>query len=211
MRERGTCTRRRGHHHRRVRRVRRRPTGRVPTDGLRHRDRAPIDATLVRLLLIPAAMALLGERNWHLPRWLDWLPQLQVEGAPPDAPQPAKPGTENTPGPGASARPPSALTDALYALWLPTVTERTAKARAASQVLGRAGGVRKGAEACRDRKQPSADGTDGRGDDEARGGDGRPSPDVFAPRRSQQRSPQRSRQAGSLRLLRGAWRSLSWP
>ena len=41
-------------------------------------------ATLVRLLLIPAAMALLGERNWHLPRWLEWLPHLQVEGAPPD-------------------------------------------------------------------------------------------------------------------------------
>jgi uncharacterized membrane protein YdfJ with MMPL/SSD domain len=42
-----------------------------------------LDATLVRLLLIPAAMGLLGERNWYLPRWLEWLPQLQVEGAPP--------------------------------------------------------------------------------------------------------------------------------
>ena len=73
-------------------------------------------ATLVRLLLIPAAMALLGERNWHLPRWLEWLPHLQVEGAPPDAPQPAKPATER-PRTWASARPPSALTDALYALW----------------------------------------------------------------------------------------------
>ena len=29
-----------------------------------------LDATLVRLLLIPAAMRLLGERNWYLPRWL---------------------------------------------------------------------------------------------------------------------------------------------
>jgi RND superfamily putative drug exporter len=39
-----------------------------------------LDATLVRLLLIPAAMRLLGERNWLLPRWLQWLPHLQVEG-----------------------------------------------------------------------------------------------------------------------------------
>jgi RND superfamily putative drug exporter len=41
-----------------------------------------LDATLVRLLLIPAAMRLLGERNWYLPRWLRWLPDLQVEGHP---------------------------------------------------------------------------------------------------------------------------------
>jgi putative drug exporter of the RND superfamily len=39
-----------------------------------------LDATLVRLLLIPAAMRLLGERNWYLPRWLTWLPKLQIEG-----------------------------------------------------------------------------------------------------------------------------------
>jgi RND superfamily putative drug exporter len=44
-----------------------------------------LDATLVRLLLIPAAMRLLGERNWYLPRWLNWLPDLQVEGPPPKA------------------------------------------------------------------------------------------------------------------------------
>jgi uncharacterized membrane protein YdfJ with MMPL/SSD domain len=30
-----------------------------------------IDATIVRGLLLPAAMSLLGERNWYLPRWLD--------------------------------------------------------------------------------------------------------------------------------------------
>jgi RND superfamily putative drug exporter len=47
-----------------------------------------IDATLVRLLLIPAAMRLLGERNWYLPGWLSWLPNVQVEGPRP-APQPA--------------------------------------------------------------------------------------------------------------------------
>jgi RND superfamily putative drug exporter len=42
-----------------------------------------LDATLVRLLLIPAAMRLLGERNWYLPQWLQWLPNLQVEGQQP--------------------------------------------------------------------------------------------------------------------------------
>ncbi len=53
-----------------------------------------LDATLVRLLLIPAAMRLLGERNWYLPRWLGWLPRLSVEGtAPEGAPRaaPARP------------------------------------------------------------------------------------------------------------------------
>jgi RND superfamily putative drug exporter len=33
-----------------------------------------IDATVVRGVLMPAAMALLGERCWYLPRWLAWLP-----------------------------------------------------------------------------------------------------------------------------------------
>jgi RND superfamily putative drug exporter len=46
-----------------------------------------LDATLVRLLLIPAAMRLLGERNWYLPSWLEWLPNVQVEG-PPTTPAP---------------------------------------------------------------------------------------------------------------------------
>ena len=33
-----------------------------------------IDATVVRGVLMPAAMSLLGDRNWYLPRWLSWLP-----------------------------------------------------------------------------------------------------------------------------------------
>ena len=33
-----------------------------------------IDATLVRAVLLPATMKLLGERNWYLPSWLGWLP-----------------------------------------------------------------------------------------------------------------------------------------
>lgn len=41
-----------------------------------------LDATIVRSILVPASMTLLGDRNWYLPRWLGWLPNLQVEGAP---------------------------------------------------------------------------------------------------------------------------------
>jgi uncharacterized membrane protein YdfJ with MMPL/SSD domain len=33
-----------------------------------------LDATVIRAVLLPAAMALLGEWNWYLPRWLEWLP-----------------------------------------------------------------------------------------------------------------------------------------
>ncbi|MDT0346081.1 MMPL family transporter [Streptomyces litchfieldiae] len=35
-----------------------------------------VDATLVRMVLLPSVMALLGERNWYLPRWLRWLPHV---------------------------------------------------------------------------------------------------------------------------------------
>ncbi len=44
-----------------------------------------IDATIVRAVLLPASMKLLGDRNWYLPSWLGWLPKLgrepEVEGA----------------------------------------------------------------------------------------------------------------------------------
>jgi putative drug exporter of the RND superfamily len=38
-----------------------------------------IDATLVRSVLVPASMKLLCDRNWYLPRWLAWLPNISVE------------------------------------------------------------------------------------------------------------------------------------
>jgi uncharacterized membrane protein YdfJ with MMPL/SSD domain len=41
-----------------------------------------IDATIVRAVLLPATMKLLGEWNWYLPRWLNWLPEIKVEGGP---------------------------------------------------------------------------------------------------------------------------------
>ena len=39
-----------------------------------------IDATIIRSVLMPSLMVLLGDRNWYLPKWLEWLPHLEVEG-----------------------------------------------------------------------------------------------------------------------------------
>jgi RND superfamily putative drug exporter len=47
-----------------------------------------IDATIIRGVLLPATMKLLGERNWYLPRWLEWLPKVGLEGAAPAATAP---------------------------------------------------------------------------------------------------------------------------
>jgi uncharacterized membrane protein YdfJ with MMPL/SSD domain len=41
-----------------------------------------LDATLIRTIMVPAAMKLLGRWNWYLPSWLQWLPHLSIEGAP---------------------------------------------------------------------------------------------------------------------------------
>jgi RND superfamily putative drug exporter len=40
-----------------------------------------VDATLVRTILVPATMKLLGRWNFYLPSRLNWLPRLDVEGA----------------------------------------------------------------------------------------------------------------------------------
>ena len=51
-----------------------------------------IDATIIRSILLPASMKLLGDRNWYLPTWLEWLPRISPEGEtveqPTQAPQP---------------------------------------------------------------------------------------------------------------------------
>ena len=39
-----------------------------------------LDATIIRSVLLPAAMKLLGDWNWYLPSWLQWLPDFHVEG-----------------------------------------------------------------------------------------------------------------------------------
>jgi uncharacterized membrane protein YdfJ with MMPL/SSD domain len=47
-----------------------------------------IDATLVRGVLLPASMKLLGSWNWYLPSWLGWLPKLERPSAAPPEPAP---------------------------------------------------------------------------------------------------------------------------
>ena len=42
-----------------------------------------LDATLVRSVLVPASMEVLGRRNWYLPSWLNWIPDLRVEAEKP--------------------------------------------------------------------------------------------------------------------------------
>jgi len=49
-----------------------------------------LDATIVRAVLLPATMTLLGDWNWYLPRWLEWLPRVGPRRPPPPAP-PAPP------------------------------------------------------------------------------------------------------------------------
>ena len=39
-----------------------------------------IDATIIRSVLVPASMQLLGKGNWYFPKWLDWLPHIEIEG-----------------------------------------------------------------------------------------------------------------------------------
>ncbi len=57
-----------------------------------------LDATVVRCVLVPAAMRLLGAANWWFPRWLNWLPDLRVEAG-----EPAGRGTSTGTGQGADS------------------------------------------------------------------------------------------------------------
>jgi RND superfamily putative drug exporter len=47
-----------------------------------------IDATIIRGVMLPACMKLLGDWNWYLPKWLEWLPQVSPE---PDVGEPLPP------------------------------------------------------------------------------------------------------------------------
>jgi putative drug exporter of the RND superfamily len=40
-----------------------------------------LDATIVRMVLVPASMELLGDKNWYFPSWLEWLPNISIEGS----------------------------------------------------------------------------------------------------------------------------------
>ncbi|NOX23618.1 MAG: MMPL family transporter [Actinobacteria bacterium] len=39
-----------------------------------------LDATIVRTIVVPASMKLLGSRNWYFPSWLEWIPKVSIEG-----------------------------------------------------------------------------------------------------------------------------------
>jgi RND superfamily putative drug exporter len=61
-----------------------------------------VDATLIRMVVVPAVMTLLGPWNWYLPRWLNWMPEVDVEGDPEPVP-PAVEHPDGVPVPGSGS------------------------------------------------------------------------------------------------------------
>ena len=53
-----------------------------------------LDATIVRMVLVPASMELLGDKNWYFPGWLEWLPKISIEGGREVAPAAAAAGDD---------------------------------------------------------------------------------------------------------------------
>ena len=47
-----------------------------------------LDASIIRVILVPAGMKLLGDWNWYFPNWLGWLPRINVEGVPDEHAEP---------------------------------------------------------------------------------------------------------------------------
>jgi uncharacterized membrane protein YdfJ with MMPL/SSD domain len=58
-----------------------------------------IDSTVIRGVLLPAVMKLLGDWNWYLPRWLEWLPRLEADEERVPREQVRGPRPEATPAP----------------------------------------------------------------------------------------------------------------
>ena len=56
-----------------------------------------VDATIIRGVLLPATMKLLGDWNWYLPRWLQWIPEFDHEGG--SAPKQPAPRLRPAPSP----------------------------------------------------------------------------------------------------------------
>ena len=57
-----------------------------------------LDATIIRSVLVPASMALLGDLNWYLPKWLEWLPDVRVDAGSKEAPRETPSGAVATTG-----------------------------------------------------------------------------------------------------------------
>ena len=54
-----------------------------------------LDATIVRSLLVPSVMRILGEKAWYLPKWLEWMPNISIEGS--SVRKPSAPPAETAP------------------------------------------------------------------------------------------------------------------
>ena len=55
-----------------------------------------LDATLIRSIVLPCTLSLLGDHSWYLPRWLNWLPRIEVESPPPPTSAPVTDDVERT-------------------------------------------------------------------------------------------------------------------
>jgi len=98
-----------------------------------------LDATIVRTLVVPSTMSLLGHWNWYLPRWLEWLPRLSIEGAPAPGGGPGGGRRSHAPGEGAERRPAGRPDGAPLPGVAPGVTPSVATAEAeAAESGGRA-------------------------------------------------------------------------
>jgi putative drug exporter of the RND superfamily len=64
-----------------------------------------IDATIVRGILLPASMKLLGDWNWYLPSWLEWLPRIGAERDAVPPIEPKEPEAPDEPEPADAPRP----------------------------------------------------------------------------------------------------------
>ena len=95
---------RRDGHGRRVRRLRHLDFIDLKELGLGLAVAVLIDATLIRGVLLPASMSVLGDWNWYLPRWLEWLPRV---GAGRDRAPSPDPGTGDGPGAAEAPKPAS--------------------------------------------------------------------------------------------------------
>ena len=55
-----------------------------------------VDAFVVRIILVPSTMKILGEWNWYLPKWLEWMPKFSFEAGPSEpASEPATTGADD--------------------------------------------------------------------------------------------------------------------
>ena len=55
-----------------------------------------VDATIVRMMLVPSIMEILGDANWWFPKWLGFLPRLDIDGDAAGARRPIRPNRRQT-------------------------------------------------------------------------------------------------------------------